>query len=230
MINIYNEILYRPLFNLMVYLQGVIPGGDLGLTIVILTVIIRALFIPLSLKTIKSQQSIKELSPKIEEIKEKFKNDKAAQSAATMKLYKDNNVNPLAGCLPLLIQIPILIALYQVFIKGISKESLALLYGFISAPDLVNNNFLGLFDVTMNNRLLTLIAGGMQFIQSRQSMALQSDSGSNKELAAFSKQMLYFFPIMIIVIGWNLPAGLILYWITTTVFSVFEQSYIKWRK
>jgi len=214
----------------MVYLQGVIPGGDLGLTIVILTVIIRALFIPLSVKTIKSQQALKELSPKIEEIKVKFKNDTAAQSAATMKLYKDNKVNPLAGCLPLLIQIPILIALYQVFIKGISEESLTFLYGFISAPDVVNHNFIGLFDVTMNSRLLTLIAGGMQFIQSRQSMALQSDSGSNKELAAFSRQMLYFFPIMIIVIGWNLPAGLILYWITTTVFSVFEQSYIKRRK
>ncbi|MEK7603656.1 MAG: YidC/Oxa1 family membrane protein insertase [Patescibacteria group bacterium] len=230
MINIYNEILFRPLFNLMVYLQGVIPGGDLGLTIIILTVIIRIMFIPLSLKTIKSQQSLKELSPKIEEIKAKFKNDTAAQSAATMKLYKDNNINPLAGCLPLLIQIPILIALYQVFIKGISEESLALLYSFISAPDMIKHNFLGLFDVTMNSRLLTLIAGGMQFIQSRQSMALQSDSGSNKELASFSRQMLYFFPIMIIVIGWNLPAGLILYWITTTVFSVFEQSYIKRRK
>lgn len=230
MINIYNEILFRPLFNLMVYIHGVIPGGDLGLTIIILTVIIRILFIPLSLKTIKSQQLLKELSPKIEEIKEKFKNDMTAQSAATMKLYKDNNINPLAGCLPLLIQIPILIALYQVFIKGISEESLALLYSFISPPDMIKHNFLGLFDITMNSRLLTLIAGGMQFIQSRQSMALQSDSISNKELASFSRQMLYFFPVMIIVIGWNLPAGLILYWITTTVFSVLEQSYIKWRK
>lgn len=230
MINIYNEILFRPLFNLMVYIHGVIPGGDLGLTIIILTVIIRILFIPLSLKTIKSQQLLKELSPKIEEIKEKFKNDMTAQSAATMKLYKDNNINPLAGCLPLLIQIPILIALYQVFIKGISEESLALLYSFISSPDMIKHNFLGLFDITMNSRLLTLIAGGMQFIQSRQSMALQSDSISNKELASFSRQMLYFFPVMIIVIGWNLPAGLILYWITTTVFSVLEQSYIKWRK
>lgn len=214
----------------MVYIHGVIPGGDLGLTIIILTVIIRILFIPLSLKTIKSQQLLKELSPKIEEIKEKFKNDMTAQSAATMKLYKDNNINPLAGCLPLLIQIPILIALYQVFIKGISEESLALLYSFISPPDMIKHNFLGLFDITMNSRLLTLIAGGMQFIQSRQSMALQSDSISNKELASFSRQMLYFFPVMIIVIGWNLPAGLILYWITTTVFSVLEQSYIKWRK
>src|SRR3989338_8090919 len=234
MFSIYNEILYRPLFNAMVYLQCVIPGGDLVLTIIILTVLIRALFSPLSLKTIKSQQSMKELSPKIEDVKAKFKNDKAAQSAAIMKLYKDNNVNPLAGCLPLLIQLPILIALYQVFIKGITPESLALLYGFVSTPEVIHHNFLGLFDVTTRSRLLTLIAGGFQFIQSRQSMVLQAGGGDSpaggKEMAALSKQMLYFFPVMIIIIGWNLPAGLILYWIATTVFSVFEQSYIKRKK
>lgn len=215
----------------MVYLQGIIPGGDLGLTIIVLTIVIRTLFAPLSLKTIKSQQLLKELTPEIEEVKQKFKGDKTAQSAAILKLYKDNNVNPLAGCLPLLIQLPILIALYQVFIKGITEESLALLYGFISTPEVINHNFLGLFDVIQRSRLLTLVAGGLQFIQSRQSMALQADGGSppsgGKEMAALSKQMLYFFPIMIIIIGWNLPAGLILYWIATTLFSVGEQFWIK---
>src|SRR3989344_1808163 len=119
MLGIYNEILYRPLFNIMVYLQTLIPGGDLGVTIIVLTVIIRVLFMPLSLKMIKSQKLMKDLAPKIEEVKTKFKNDTAAQSAAILKLYKENNVNPLSGCLPLLIQLPILIALYQVFIKGI---------------------------------------------------------------------------------------------------------------
>ena len=168
---------------------------------------------------------MKELSPKIEEVKAKFKDDKAAQSAAIMKLYKENNVNPLAGCLPLLIQLPILIALYRVFIKGITPESLTLLYGFISAPEVIHHNFLGLFDISTRSRLLTLIAGGFQFIQSKQSMAFQADGGGNKEMAALSKQMLYFFPIMIIVIGWNLPAGLILYWIATTVFSVVESRF-----
>ena len=147
-----------------------------------------------------------------------------------MKLYKENNVNPLAGCLPLLIQIPILIALYQVFIKGISEESLTLLYGFISAPEVIHHNFLGLFDVTARSRLLTLVAGGLQFMQSKQSTSLQSGAGSNKEMAALTKQMLYFFPIMIIIIGWNLPAGLILYLIATTLFSIFEQYYIKRKK
>src|SRR3989338_11082305 len=178
MIAIYNEILYRPLFNAMVYLQGLIPGGDLGLTIVILTVLIRLIFMPLSLKTIRSQKLLKELAPKIEEVKAKFKNDTASQSAAVLKLYKENKVNPLAGCLPLLIQIPILIALYQVFIKGINQESLRLLYGFIDAPEIIDQNFLGLLTVTKANRALTLIAGGLQFLQSKQGMALQSGPNS----------------------------------------------------
>ncbi len=230
MMTIYNEILYRPLFNIMVYLQNVIPGGDLGITIIILTIVIRVLFMPLSLKTINSQKMLKELTPKIEELKTKFKNDKTAQSAAIMRLYKENNVNPLAGCLPLLVQIPILIALYRVFIGGITEKSLIFLYGFIAVPEVINHNFLGLFDITKNSPLLTIIAGGLQFIQSKQSTALQAGGGSNKELASISKQMLYFFPVMIIVIGWNLPAGLILYWITTTVFSVFEQYSIRNKK
>jgi len=185
---------------------------------------------PLSLKTINSQKMLKELTPKIEELKTKFKNDKTAQSAAIMRLYKENNVNPLAGCLPLLVQIPILIALYRVFIGGITEKSLIFLYGFIAVPEVINHNFLGLFDITKNSPLLTIIAGGLQFIQSKQSTALQAGGGSNKELASISKQMLYFFPVMIIVIGWNLPAGLILYWITTTVFSVFEQYSIRNKK
>lgn len=211
----------------MVFIQGIIPGGDLGLTIVVLTVAIRALFAPLSIKTIKSQKSLRDLAPKIEEIKTKFKNDTAGQSAAILKIYKENNLNPLAGCLPLLIQIPILIALYQVFIKGITSESLGFLYSFVAKPEAINQSFLGLLDVTKSNKIMTVIAGGLQFIQSKQSMSLQPSGGSNKELASVSKQMLYFFPIMIIIIGWNLPAGLILYWLATTVFSIAEQYWIK---
>lgn len=215
----------------MVFLQSIIPGGDLGLAIVVLTVTIRLLFSPLSLKTIRSQQMLKDIAPKVEEIKAKFKNNTSAQSAAILQLYKDNKVNPAAGCLPLLVQLPILIALYRVFIRGITQETLGMLYHFISAPETVNKVFLGVFDVTQKSPLLTIVAGGLQFIQSKYSAALQP-SGSHspaggKEMAALSKQMLYFFPIMIIIIGWNLPVGLILYWITTTVFSIFEQGWIK---
>src|SRR3989338_7982792 len=112
---LFNEILYRPLFNAVVFIYNILPGHDFGLAIIVLTTLIRIAFFPLSIKTVRSQKALSQLNPKLQEIKQKFKNDKTAQSAETMKIYKENNINPLAGCLPLLIQLPIIFALYQAF-------------------------------------------------------------------------------------------------------------------
>ncbi|OGN01274.1 MAG: hypothetical protein A3G51_01575 [Candidatus Yanofskybacteria bacterium RIFCSPLOWO2_12_FULL_43_11b] len=226
---LFNEILYRPLFNAVVFLYDILPGHDFGLAIIVLTTLIRIMFFPLSIRTVRSQKALNQLNPKIQEIKQKFKGDKSAQSAETMKLYKENNINPLAGCLPLLIQLPILIALYQAFIAGLKPENLNMLYGFVSNPGVVNKISFGFIDTTSKMPLLAILAGAAQFIQAWATKAQNQDSNPNKEMAALNSQMLYFFPVMIIIIGWNLPAGLVLYWITTTVFSILEQLYIKYR-
>ncbi|MDO8496462.1 MAG: YidC/Oxa1 family membrane protein insertase, partial [bacterium] len=158
-----------------------------------------------------------------------FKDDKSAQSVETMKLYKENGINPLAGCLPLLIQLPILIALYQAFIAGLKPENLGMLYNFVLNPGEINKISFGFIDITSKMPILAIFAGVAQFIQAWATKAQSQGLSPNKEMAALNSQMLYFFPVMIIVIGWNLPAGLVLYWITTTVFSVLEQLYIKYR-
>ncbi len=225
---LYTEILYRPLFNAVVFLYGVLPWDDFGLAIIALTALIRILFFPLSIKTVRSQKAMSLLNPKLQEIKQKFKNDKSAQSMETVKLYKENNINPLAGCLPLLIQLPILIGLYQAFIAGLKPENLSMLYGFVSNPGVVNKISFGFIDITSKMPLLAVFAGGAQFAQAWTTKTQNQELGSNKQMAAMNSQMLYFFPVVIIVIGWNLPAGLILYWITTTVFSILEQLYIKY--
>lgn len=229
MITIYNEILYKPLFNIAVFLYNIIPGHDFGIAIIVLTVLVRIAFFPLTRKTIKSQKAMNDLAPKIQEIKEKFKDDKSAQSAATMRLYKENNINPLAGCLPLIIQIPILIALYKVFmgIALFKPESAGLLYGFISNPGVINKFFLGFLDITIKNPILAVLSGVLQFLQARETSIQNKANTGNKQMAALNSQMLYFFPVMIIIIGWNLPAGLMLYWTTATAFSIVEQKYIK---
>src|SRR3990167_600999 len=162
---LYTEILYRPLFNAVVFLYDILPGHDFGLAIIALTTIIRILFFPLSIKTVRSQKAISLLNPKLQEIKQKFKNDKSAQSVETMKLYKDHNINPLAGCLPLLIQLPILIALYQAFIAGLKPENLGLLYGFVSNPGAINKISFGFIDITSKIPILAIFAGGAQFVQ-----------------------------------------------------------------
>src|SRR3989344_8685245 len=217
MMTLYTEILYRPLFNAVVFLYNVLPGHDFGFAIIALTAVIRVLFFPLSIRTVRSQKAMSLLSPKLQEIKQKFKDDKSAQSVETMKLYKENNINPLSGCLPLIIQLPILIALYQAFMAGLKPENLSMLYGFILNPGVINKISFGFIDVTSKMPLLAIFAGVAQFVQAWVTKAQNQGSSVNKEIAALNSQMLYFFPIMIIVIGWNLPACLILYWITTAI-------------
>lgn len=229
MMTLYTEILYRPLFNAVVFIYNVLPGHDFGLAIIVLTAVIRVIFFPLSIKTVRSQKALSQLNPKMQEIKQKLKGDSAAQSAEIMKLYKDHNINPLSGCLPLIIQLPILIALYQAFIAGLKPENLSLLYGFVLNPGVIEKISFGFMDITSKIPLLAVLAGVAQFAQAWVAKAQNQGPGISKEMAALNKQMLYFFPVMIIIIGWNLPAGLVLYWVTTTVFSILEQVYIKYR-
>lgn len=230
MIALFNEILYRPLFNLVIFLYNILPGNDFGVAIIVLTILIRVIFFPLSIKTIRSQRVLSKLNPKMKEIKERLKNDSRAQSAAIVQLYKESKVNPLGGCLPLLIQIPILIALYRAFIAGFKPESLGMLYGFIANPGTINRISMGFIDITSRAPLMAVIAGVAQFFQAKMASSSQDlkAQADNKEMAAINSQMLYFMPIMVIIIGWNLPAGLVLYWIITTLFSFLEQLYVKW--
>ncbi len=223
-------ILYQPLFNATIFLYDIIPGQDFGLAIVFLTIIIRLTFFPLTVKTTRSQRALNRINPKMKEIKEKFKHDSTAQSAAIMQLYKEHNVNPLSGCLPLLIQLPILIALYRAFGAGFKPENFALIYSFVENPQHINPIAFGFLNITTSSAILAVITGIFQFFQLRQNQALTQGNGQDgqqKEVAAMNKQMLYFFPVMIIIIGWRLPAGLLIYWLTTTLFSIGEQAYIR---
>src|SRR3990167_3517520 len=192
MSNIFKIILYAPLFNALIFLSSFMPNRDLGLAIIALTVVIRLIFLPLSMKAQRSQKALNAIGPKIQAIKDKYKNDRTAQGAAMMQLYKDNNINPVAGCVPILIQLPILIALYQAFIAGLKPESLKMLYGFISNPGVINKISFGFVDITSKMPLMAIIAGGAQFFQAWVSKAQNQGSGANKEMAALSSQMLYF--------------------------------------
>ncbi len=228
---IFNQILYRPIFNFLVLIYNLIPGADFGISIIFLTILVRFVFMPLSIKSLRSQKMLTQLQPKIKDIQEKYKNDKAAQAQATMALYKEYKVNPISGCLPLLIQLPVLLALYRAFANGFKPESLNLLYNFIANPGVIHNISLGFFDLAKNSPFLAILAGIFQFMHSKISFSKQPLPKSNTnsgalDFTAMNRQMLYFFPVMIIIIGWKLPAGLVLYWAVTTLFSIFEQFYI----
>ncbi|MEK7638096.1 MAG: YidC/Oxa1 family membrane protein insertase [Patescibacteria group bacterium] len=224
--NIFTIIIYQPILNLTVFLYNTVGFGDLGIAIIAMTVLVRAVLLPLSMKTASSQRAMAQLAPEIEKVKAAHKGNTAAQSEAVMKLYKEKGVSPLAGCLPLLLQLPILIGVYQVFLKIFKPETLDLLYGFVQHPGAINHIMLGLLDISKSNPVLAILAGVTQFIQARAAMANQPKS---PQTAALNQQMTYLLPVMIIVISWNLPAGLALYWVATSLWSIGEQLYLSRR-
>jgi YidC/Oxa1 family membrane protein insertase len=224
MMSFFTTIIYQPILNLTIFLYATIGFGDLGVAIVAMTLLVRVALLPLSMRMARSQKAMAELTPHIEKIKEQFKGNTTAQSEAVMKLYKERGVNPLMGCLPLLLQLPILIGVYRVFLNIFKPETLGLLYGFIPHPEAINHFLFGVLDISKGNPILAILAGVAQFLQAKSMASQQQASG---QAATMSRQMTYLLPVMIVVIGWNLPAGLALYWITTSLWSVGEQLYLR---
>jgi len=218
----FNLILYQPLFNILILLYTYLPGHDFGVAVIILTLIIKLILLPTSLKAIRSQKMMSDLQPKLKEIQEKYKDNKEKQSQEIFKFYQKTKTNPFSGCLPLLLQLPVLIALYQVFLKGFKNEVLeSTLYSFIPYSKSISLMFLGVIDLSQPNFFLALIAGILQFIQSKISLPKQI---SEKKDASqmIQTQMIYFFPLLTVFIVWKFGSIIGLYWITSTLFSIGE--------
>jgi len=230
LINIFNTILYRPLFNFLVLLYKHIPGHDFGLAIIILTVSIKLLLYPLGTRAIKSQKDLSEIQPQVKEIQEKYKDNKEEQMREIMGLYKKAKVSPFSGFLLLLIQLPILIALYRVFWRGLQSEQMVFLYSFISIPESVNSSFLGVINLAQPHLVLALLAGILQFFLTKMTIPKAKLKNKPNKKSDFSnimqKQMQYFFPIFTVLILFRLPSAIGLYWITTTLFSIIQQYFV----
>lgn len=219
---IFNTIFYQPIFNLLVYIYNIIPGHDLGVAIIIITLIIKlVLYIP-SKKSIKSQKELATLQPEIEELKEKYKNDKDKLGPELLALYKKKGVNPLSSCLPLLIQLPFLFAIYRVFFHSLTDpEAMNALYPFVANPGALNNIAFGFLDLADKNIWLAVLAGVAQFWQSK--MLTSKKKAKAGGAASMQSQMTYIMPIITIIIGSRFPAGLTFYWFLSTLFSVAQQ-------
>jgi len=226
MANIFTTIFYQPILNLLVYLYNTVSFHDLGLAIIFLTVVLKLLLWPLGRSAIKSQKSLQDLQPKIDELKKKY-TDKAELSKATMDLYKENKVNPFSSCLPLLIQLPFLIAVYRVFQDGVNNK-LSYVYSFIVRPESINLISFGFLDLGKPNIPLAILAGLAQFWQAKMMVtkkpAVKTAGSKDEGMAAImNKQMLYFMPAITIFIGISLPGGLTLYWFILTLVTALQQ-------
>ncbi len=233
MSSLFHVVLYQPIFNLFVFLYNIVPGHDLGLVILLITILIRLALLPLTKAQINAQQSAKVLQPKIDAAKKQFANDKQAQSQAIMEIYKQHKVNPASGCLPILVQLPILIALYYVLQDGLVSANLqATLYAFVHNPGKINTVSLTLFDLAHPNVVLAVLAGVAQFWQAKLMMGKNTTvpkiPGAEDEsmMNIMNKQMLYMMPVLTAIIGMRLPAGLTLYWFFGTVLMALQQIFL----
>lgn len=237
--SIFHELIYQPIYNIIVFFYNVIPLHDFGIAIILVTVLIKVVLIPVSKKQIESQKQMQEMQPKIKEIQEKYKDDKEKQTKAIMEFYKTHKINPFSGCLPLIFQLVFLIAFYRILIN-ISAAGLVVnaeeLYSFVSNPGAINHLFIGIVDLSKPNIVLAFLAAIGQYWQTKMMMETKGMSESKKSESkgdekvdfaqAMSKQMLYLGPILTFVIGIKFAAGLALYWIASTVFAAIQQMYV----
>ncbi|MBU4421597.1 YidC/Oxa1 family membrane protein insertase [Candidatus Parcubacteria bacterium] len=229
MLYLYHIILYNPIYNALVFFYNVIPWHDFGISIIILTILLKVLLYPLSAKALKSQRALQDLEPKMKALQAQYKDNKQELAKATMGLYKEEKVSPFSSCLPLLIQFPFLIALYQSMRVALESKGFEVLYPFVSNPGTINAVSFGFLDLSKPNIALAVLAGAAQFLQTKMLPSKRPPKGAGAgakdegQMAMMNKQMLYMMPLLTVFIGASIPAGLTLYWFLTTILTIGQQ-------
>jgi YidC/Oxa1 family membrane protein insertase len=227
----FETIIIAPLTNTLIGLTSLF-WGNLGIAVITLTVIVKIILFPFSLASIKHQAALKKIQPLINEINKKY-SDKNERALKTMELYKEHKANPFSGCLPILIQIPIIIGLYQVFSKGTALDP-EILYSFITQPEIITTTFLGI-ELTAKSMIFAILAGITQYIQISRSPAFnqkkEHEKDSEKDQQALmmegvQKMMKYMLPGMITVFALLSPGAVALYWIIINVFTIGQEYFV----
>lgn len=234
---IWNTIFYQPMYNALIFLINNVTFGDVGFAIIFLTIIVKFILFPLTKKSIKSQLLMKKLEPELKEIKQKYPN-KEEQSKKTFELYKKYGTNPFSGCLVLILQLPVIFALYFVFLKGLTLDAGAL-YSFVHLPVNVHTNFLGLIEMHSKSIVLGVLAGVTQFIQGYLTIPSKPKTGISKDqpevkktfqeeiTSSMNTNMKYFLPVFIGFIAYKISAAVALYWVVSNIFTIVQEWYIR---
>jgi YidC/Oxa1 family membrane protein insertase len=229
----FHIVFYNPIYNALVALMALVPGSDVGVAVILLTIGIRLILLPFSLSAARTQRAMKILEPKIKELKEKHKGNREKEATETLSLYREARVNPFASILTVFIQIPVLLALYWVFrYESFSVVDTIRLYSFTPVPHVVSLQFLGLISVTGKSIVLAVLAGFSQFFQAH--MAL-SGMGSLDDTATtkggfqqmMGMQLKYVFPFLIAIISYTTSGAIALYFITTNLAGVLQEWYVR---
>jgi YidC/Oxa1 family membrane protein insertase len=253
MLQLWNLLLYQPFVNALLFLYQIL-SHNLGWAIIVLTMFIRGLLIPLTLPSMRAAQKIKELAPELAKLKKKHGHDRQELAKAQMELYRQHGANPAAGCLPQIIQLIILIALYRVFLNVLRPNGDVignlnqLLYPALKLSEgtIINTQFFWLNLATRDvfflpgltfplPGLFLLTAAFIQFLSSKmmqpvvaqaQQEAVKTKGKTDDLATSMQSQMLYLFPLMTIFIGYSFPSGLILYWLVFSLFTAIQQYFV----
>ncbi|MEK7535983.1 MAG: YidC/Oxa1 family membrane protein insertase [Patescibacteria group bacterium] len=231
--SIFNTLLYQPFYNALVFLTAILPGGDVGFAVIALTIVVRFILMPLTHKQLHTQRKMKLVEGEMSVIKKKYENDKQEQTKQMMELYKKHGINPFSGFLLIFIQIPVLLALYFVFTRGIPFTP-DKLYSFINLPPDINFLFLGLINLSTKNYILAILVGVSQYVQIKLSLPPMAprESGATasfgEELGrSMSTNMRYVMPVMIAVISASFPSVVALYWLTSNIFAIIHELIVR---
>ena len=237
MIDFFYNVLYTPIYNLLIGLTDILPGQDIGLAVVVATIIVKVILMPLSFAALRTQRAVKAMEPEMKQIRENLKDDKEAQAKEMFALYKKYGVNPFAGILVLLIQLPIILSLYWVFnSKTLLTVNTAILYAFVPAPEAISPLFLGIFAVTGASIILALLAGVSQLVYGwyaipvpEQTKApgtdMQADFGR-----AMALQMRFILPFFIAVAAYFTSVAIALYFITSNLIGILQEFIVRRQK
>ncbi len=229
----FNTTIFQPLYNGLIFLIHLVPFADAGVIVIVFTGIIKLILLPLSLKASRAQLQMKSIEKDLNLIKEKYKDNKEEQAQKTIEYYKEKGINPFASIFILIVQLPIIIGLYQVFLKsGLPTINKSLLYSFVPAPEFVNMTFIHLINITQKSLVLAVIAGITTFVQlhlasSGNTPPAPTTSMQNNITQNMATQMKYFFPIIVTFISYSISGVLALYWITSNLFAIGQEMYIK---
>lgn len=235
---IWNTIFYQPVYNILIFIVNNVTFGDVGFAIILITIIIKFILYPLTKKSIRSQILMKRMEPEMKQIKKDYPN-KEEQAKKTFELYKKYGTNPFSGCIVVLLQLPVIFALYFVIYKGLALDA-GPIYSFLSKPTTINMNFLGLIDMGGKSIVLAFLAGATQFIQGYLSSPIKPKvevlkAGVEPEKASFQDELSnsmqtnvkYILPIFIAFISWQISAAVALYFVISNIFTIVQEWYIR---
>jgi YidC/Oxa1 family membrane protein insertase len=235
---IWHTFFFDPVYNALVFFIDVVPGGDVGIAIILTVLLVKTILLPISIKAAKTQKIMREIEPKIKEIKETHKEDKQAQAQAMMEIYRDAGMNPFASIFLVFLQIPIIISLYFAVSSGggvaLPDINVELLYSFVAEPVNITMNFLGMIDILDKSILLALGAGVTQYIFVTLSMPKLPPKEEGAEpnmkddfMRNMQTQMKYVMPVLITVIAYTISAAIALYFLVSNLTSIAQEFYIR---